>query len=55
MLLSLGRAEVNEILEQEGEISVTCEFCNSTYRFDQIDIEQIFREGGIAGPSATTH
>ncbi len=55
MLLSLGKAEADQILEDEGEISVNCEFCNSNYSFDQIDIEQIFGEGGITSPSTTTH
>ena len=55
MLLSLGKAEASEILETEGEISVSCEFCSTNYSFDQIDVEQVFGEGGTVPPSATTH
>jgi molecular chaperone Hsp33 len=55
MLLSLGKAEASEILESEGEISVSCEFCSANYSFDQIDVEQVFGEGGTVPPSATTH
>ena len=55
MLLSLGKAEASEILESEGEISVSCEFCSANYSFDQIDVEQVFSEGGAAPPNATTH
>jgi molecular chaperone Hsp33 len=55
MLLSLGKAEASEILESEGEISVSCEFCSANYSFDQIDVEQVFGEGGAAPPNATTH
>lgn len=55
MLLSLGKAEADEILEAEGEISVNCEFCNANYSFDQIDIEQVYGEGTTTQPSATTH
>ena len=55
MLLSLGKAETDEILKQEGEVSVTCEFCNANYCFDQIDIEQLFGEVVPVPPSATTH
>jgi len=55
MLLSLGKAEASEILESEGEISVSCEFCGANYSFDQIDVEQVFGEGGAAPPNATTH
>lgn len=55
MLLSLGKPEVDDMLAQEGEISIDCEFCNANYRFDNIDIEQVFAEGQTAAPSATTH
>ena len=55
MLLSLGKAEASEILEAEGEISVNCEFCSANYSFDQIDVEQVFGEGAVVSPDATTH
>lgn len=55
MLLSLGKAEIVEILQQEGEISVSCEFCSANYRFDPIDVEQVFGKGELAAPSTTTH
>ena len=55
MLLSLGKAEASEILGKEGEVSVTCDFCNSNYSFDKIDIEQVFNEAGTAPPIATRH
>ena len=55
MLLSLGKAEASEILEAEGEISVSCEFCGANYNFDQIDVDQVFGDGAVAPSSATTH
>jgi len=55
MLLSLGKAEADEILEEEGEISVNCEFCNANYSFSQIDLEQVFSNAGTAPPDAITH
>lgn len=55
MLLTLGKAEVDEILREQQEISVSCEFCNANYRFDQIDIGQVFGGGGTEPPSKTTH
>jgi molecular chaperone Hsp33 len=55
MLFSLGKAEVKDIIEQEGEVAVTCEFCNECYCFDLIDIEQLFLEGEPVLPSTTTH
>ncbi len=55
MLLTLGKAEVIDIIEQEGEVAVTCEFCNAQYSFDRIDIEQVFLAGETAPASATAH
>ena len=42
MLRMLGREEVEEILEERGEVSVHCEFCNKEYAFDPIDAAQLF-------------
>lgn len=55
MLFSLGKAEASEILETEGEISVSCEFCSTNYSFDKIDVEEVFGEDGTVPPTATTH
>ncbi len=38
----MGRAEVEDILAREGEITVTCEFCGSTYGYDAIDAHLLF-------------
>lgn len=55
MLLSLGKAEADEIIEEEGEISVNCEFCNANYSFDRIDIEQVFLAGESTPSSTVAH
>jgi len=55
MLLALGKAEVIDIIEKEGEVAVTCEFCNAKYSFDRIDIEQVFLTGESEIPSTTEH
>jgi molecular chaperone Hsp33 len=55
MLVSLGKAEIDEIIEEQGEIAITCEFCNANYSFDKIDLEQLFVHGDIASPSLTQH
>lgn len=55
MLLSLGKAEADQILEDEGEISVNCEFCNANYSFDRIDIEQLFLAGETAPSGTVAH
>ena len=42
MLNSLGVAEVDSILAEQGQIEVGCEFCGQQYRFDPVDAAQIF-------------
>ena len=54
MLLSLGSDEVHDILEQQGNIEVDCEFCNAHYEFDRIDVDALFAPA-IAGSTATKH
>jgi len=55
MLLALGKAEVLDIVETEGVVAITCEFCNALYNFDRIDVEQLFLEGEVAPSNNTAH
>ena len=55
MLLALGKAEVIDIIETEGEVVVTCEFCNALYKFDRIDVEQVFLASESIPESTTAH
>ena len=40
-LLSLGREDLNQLLEQEGGTEVRCEFCRDSYRFDRKKLETL--------------
>ena len=42
MLLGLGRGEVNDIVAERGEVEVGCEFCGQHYRFDAVDVGELF-------------
>jgi molecular chaperone Hsp33 len=46
MLISLGRDELEQILAEEGEIAVNCEFCNQLYRFEPAEIAALFEPAG---------
>ncbi len=46
VLRLLGEQEVRETLADEGEVKVTCEFCNRVRRLDRVDVERLF-----AGPA----
>lgn len=42
IIVSLGSKEASSILDSEGKIEITCEFCKVAYQFDHSDIEKIF-------------
>ncbi len=46
MLLALGETEVRQTLDQEGEIKVTCEFCQAVYRLDEAAVASLFAPAG---------
>ncbi|MFQ5994421.1 MAG: Hsp33 family molecular chaperone HslO [Acidiferrobacterales bacterium] len=54
-LRMLGYLEVKSILEEQGRISVDCEFCNQHYGFDPVDVKQIFVTDVIAATPAKIH
>lgn len=47
MLRSLGRAEVESILAEQGEIVVHDDICNHEYRFDAGDLDELFPPAGL--------
>lgn len=55
MLHSLGRAEAEAAVREDGVAEVTCEFCNTQYRFDRVDLEQVFRSGQDVPAAPTQH
>lgn len=42
MIRTLGADEAASILEERGEIEVGCDFCGKQYRFDAVDVTQLF-------------
>lgn len=42
MLKMLGRDEVDHIIAELGNVEINCEFCDKQYRFDAVDIAQLF-------------
>jgi molecular chaperone Hsp33 len=55
MLRSLGAAEIRSVLAERGEVEVRCDFCNRAYRFDPVDVEQLFATAPAADGSETRH
>lgn len=42
MLTGLGQAEVEDVLREQGEVEVGCDFCGRQERFDAIDVARLF-------------
>lgn len=44
ILTSLGEKEVNDIIEKEGSVKVSCQFCNKEYLFGKEDADKLFKK-----------
>ena len=55
MLRSIGEEEAAGIIKEQGNISVDCEFCGTTYDFDEIDIAEIYASNNPATANTTRH
>jgi molecular chaperone Hsp33 len=41
-LRMMGTDDLNNLIAEQGNVSVDCEFCSEHYEFDTVDVEQIF-------------
>ena len=55
VLVGLGREEADSILEEQGQLEAQCDFCGATYRFDAVDLGQLFEDGGTDQAGGTRH
>jgi len=56
MLISLGREEVDSIIDEMRVVTVTCDFCSRSYSFDAVDVAQLFASGNTETTAhATRH
>lgn len=53
MIRGLGEPEARDILAERGSIQVDCEFCGAGYRYDGIDVTQLFKQAGDRPPSSS--
>lgn len=47
VLLSMGQAEVDAIIDEQGTVEADCEFCNAHYTFDRVDAAALFSGGAM--------
>ncbi|MGC4077683.1 MAG: Hsp33 family molecular chaperone HslO [Rubrivivax sp.] len=54
MLKTLGREESVSLIEERGEVEVGCQFCGQHYRFDAVDVGEMFTPQRDQPPSSGT-
>ena len=42
MLLSLGEEELRPVLEEQGRVDVTCEYCGKSYGYTDVEVRALF-------------
>jgi len=52
-LVQLGKAELDDIVAEQGQVEITCQFCNQQYRFDPVDVAMLCQEN--PSPDTGTH
>ncbi len=45
MIYALGEKDAKALIEEQGSIDVDCEFCNTHYTLDEIDVAKLFSNG----------
>ena len=54
MLKSLGRAEIDGIVAEQGRVEIACDFCGLKYHFDPVDVGELFTPVGQQAPGSTS-
>lgn len=44
VMVSLGEEEALDIVKEQGQVEITCDFCNQNYAFDAIDVTLLFKK-----------
>lgn len=55
MLVSLGRQELETLVEERGQVEVTCEFCGKVYRYTPGEMRDLFTAAEARAEAATKH
>lgn len=52
VLKMLGEKESRAVLDEQGEIEVSCEYCGRRRRFDTVDVGRLFADNAVLGPDS---
>ncbi len=50
VLRMLGEDEVRDVLQEQGRVEVTCEYCGRRRNFDAVDVSRVFADNVVSGP-----
>ena len=40
-LVSIGKEDLNKIIEEDGQAEIVCQFCNKKYNFSKYELENL--------------
>ena len=43
-LISIGKEELESLIEEQGEAELTCQFCDNKYTFKKHELEELLKE-----------
>ena len=43
-IISLGKKEIQDIIDEQGEAEVLCQFCDKVYRYDKEKLEELLKK-----------
>jgi len=55
LIQGLGEGEAHAILQEQGKIEITCEFCDAQYRYDSVDVALLFTDTDAIEGDQTLH
>ena len=43
-LMTLGKQEIQDMIETDGKCDITCQFCNTPYHFEKEELEELLSQ-----------
>ena len=42
--MTLGKTEIQDMIETDGKADITCQFCNTQYHFEKEELEELLNQ-----------
>ncbi|MFP3488684.1 Hsp33 family molecular chaperone HslO, partial [Staphylococcus sp. SIMBA_130] len=46
-IMGLGKEEINNMIEEDGEAETACHFCNAHYHFSKEELQELYAESKV--------